>query len=482
MGRHWLFGAARGARATEVSAQQLIATGAAGGSWGMVDPVDGDRGYTRIGGGGPREQPRWTTEKARAYSVNGYRANPMARAIVDTYTSFCVGYSGVKVQCTDPMVKEVVDAWWSDPRNRCGAMQSLLCRTWLLEGEHVNEYLVGETTGVVRYSPIAPSAIDRVLLDRGNPLWHRALMIAQTDGTSVEYPIAVHDDLTELRTGRVGYFPSWRALVTDTRGVPFLSPVLDDLDAYAQVLSNLIDRTALARYLVWDVTVKGSQDDVDAFIEARGGLHVPRSGTVEVHNESVEWSPKTADTGSYEDTNTAKSILTNVAGGAGLAKTWLADPEDSNRATSLSMAEPVRRRVGGVQQDWLDIWTEQARFVVDQAVRVGRLPRLLEVQAQDGRTLMVPPSSLVTITGPEIAAADATVNTAVLLNLSTGLQNLVDAKVMSPEAAALAAKKAWEQFVGQPLPAGLEVKPSNADDLAAAADAAHAEGRLFLVG
>ncbi len=469
--RNWLFGS----RSVEASPRQIVVTGAAVGAG--VDPVDGDSGYRLLGGGGLREQPQWTTERARVSSIAAYRSNPMARAIIDTYTSFAVGDSGVKIQCTDPQVRSVVESWWHDPRNRMGGNQPLLCRDWMLQGEAVYEYLVGATTGVVRFSPIDPVRVKSVQLDRGNPLWHRALVL---DGGR-ELDIAVIDDISELRIGQAGFFPSWRALLTDTRGVPFLAPVLDDLDAYAQVLSNLVDRTALARYLVWDVTVNGGQDEVDQFVKARGGLHVPRSGSIEVHNESVKWSPQTVNSGAAEDTATAGSVLTNVAGGAGLAKTWLAESEGANRATSLSMAEPVRRRVGGVQQDWLEIQTEFARFVVDQAVRVGRLPKMIETATADGSTMLVPPSQLVTITGPEIAAADAQVTAGVLLNLATALDQMVQGKVLSPEAAALAAEKAWEQFTGQPLPAGLAMKPTAADDMAAEIEQANAEGRLFRV-
>lgn len=470
--RNWLFGS----RHAEATPQQLIATGAVAGAYD-ADPVDGDRGYVRAGGVGSREQPWWTTEKARAFSVAAYRANPMARAIVDTYTSFVVGDSGVKIQCTDPDVRAVVEAWWKDPRNSMQKLQPLLCRDWMLQGEAIYEYMVGPSTGVVRFSPIDPRSVKEVTLDRGNPLWHRQLIL-KSDQT---LDIANIDDLTELRTGQVGYFPSWRALLTDTRGVPFLSPVLDDLDAYGQVLSNLIDRTALARYLVWDVTVNGTQSDVDDFVKARGGLHVPRSGTVEVHNEGVTWATKSAETGSYEDTNTTKAVLTNIAGGAGLAKTWLADPEDANRATALSMAEPVRRRVGGVQQEFMDIETEFARFVVDQAVRVGRLPRLIETTSISGETVKIPPSQLVTITGPEVAAADATLTAAMLINLANGLEQMVGAGVLTKDAAALAAQKGWEQFVGQPLPPGLAIKAGAEDAMAEEIEQANAEGRLFRV-
>ena len=476
MRRNWLFGAGRGVRAGESTPAQLAASGAAG-AWG-IDPVDGDTGFVRADGGGPREQPSWTTQKARAFSINAYRSNPMARAIIDTYTSFAVGDSGVSIQCAVPEVRAVIDRWWSDPRNALGKLQRLLCQDWMLHGEVVWEYLVGEQSGVVRFSPIDPDRVRKVHLDRGNPLWHRSIEVAGHDG---ELLVVAPNEETGLREGRIGFFPSWRALITDRRGTPFLTPVIDDLNAYAQVLSNLVDRTAIARYFAFDVEIDGDQGDVDAFIANRGGHHVPPSGSIEVHNKSVKWNKLDVSTGSFEDTNTALSVLTNVAGGAGLNKTWLAESEGANRATSLSMAEPVRRRVNGVQGDWLEIMTEFARFTVDQAVRVGRLPSLLEVADENGDPVRVAPSQLVRAVGPEIAAADAAVTAQVMLNLATGLEKFVTNGIMTAEAAGLAASKAWEQFVGSPMPKGLAIT-GNADAVADAIDAAAAEsGRSLRV-
>lgn len=474
MARNWLFGA----RTKEVTSQQLAASGA-GGSMG-VDPIDGDTGYTQLGQSF-REQPRWTTEKARAYSINAYRTNPIARSVIDTFTSFCVGDSGVAPQCDNEAVRQVVDEWWHDPRNQLGPMQTLLCRDWLMMGENVWEYMVGPTTGRVRYSPISPSRITDVYLEAGNPLWHHSLQISGHDAPML---VANVDDVTELRTGQVGFFPSFRTLITDRRGVPFLAPILDDIDAYGQVISNLVDRTALSRYLVWDVEIDGNSDDIDKWVKDRGGMHVPRSGSIEVHNKKVKWAPQTVSSGSFEDTNTALSVLTNVAAGAGLAKHWIAEPQGANRATSMTMAEPVRRRVGGVQIEWLNIMTEHARFAVDQAVRVGRLPRLISTTDAAGTEVMIAPAQLVRIAGPEIAAADSQVTAAVLLNLSQAVQNMVDAQVLTVEAGALAVEKGWEQFVGRPFPRNLAA--SNTVELAPdatteAIEDAHRRGHLFPV-
>ena len=214
-------------------------------------------------------------------------------------------------------------------------------------------------------------------------------------------------------------------------------------------------------------------------------IHVVESGSVEFHNEKVKWTPLTVTSGSFEDTNTALSVLTNIASAAGLAKTWLSESEGANRATSMSMAEPVRRRVGGVQLEWLGIMTEHLRYVVDQAVAVGRLPRMIASTDIAGETIMVSPAQLVRATGPKIAAADAQITSTVLMNLGTAIESMVSVGVLTKEAGAIAVQKAWEQFVGRPFPSSLAAKPSTslaADATAEEIAAAQTEGRLFLVG
>lgn len=457
----------RATRQTEATTAQVAATGAAG--WAGSDDVDPHTGFRRIGGGpGGRPVPYWTHERARTWSIAGYRANPMVKAIIDTYTSFCVGDSGLTVQCGHAETRAVVEAFYADRRNRQPGSDIWL-RDHLLMGETLIEPLVGAMSGRVRLSVIDPTRISGVTLDRGNPLWPATVVLdAAGDGLG-ELAIIDIDDLTGRRTGDVEFWASWQALLTDTRGYPFLGPILDWLDAYDQVVWNLIDRTALARHLVFDVTVEGGQQELDEYLRLRGHNGAPRSGTVEFHNDKVKWEPKAVDVGSFEDTNTAKTILTSVAGGAGLAKTWLADAEDANRATSITMAEPVRRRVGGVQNVWLGYQTEFSRYVVDKAVEAGRLPA--EVLAPGAGDAKVNPAELVTITGPEIAAADAQVTAQVLVELAQGVSEMRAANLLSQSAAEVLVRKAWEDYAGIPYQAELDqADGSRAADVATQID------------
>jgi hypothetical protein len=469
--RPW-FNPGRGApvRALEATPEQLVATGALVGGYGR-DPVDGDTGYKPAGLAG-RTVPYWTAEKARTASVAAYRSNAMARAIIDTYTSFCVGDKGLSLQVTSPEVRIIAEEFWGDPRNRLGSMQDLMLRDQMIMGEQILELMVGDQSGVVRFQPIDPQSLSHVDLVHNNPLWPSKLWIrSNVDGMDAfggrGLDVAQVNDSTGLREGEAIFWAPFRALLTDVRGMPFLTPVLDWLDSYDTVLSNLIDRTALARYMVWDVTVTGDQGAVDQFVQRRGGTHIPPSGSVEVHNDAVKWEAKNAQTGAFEDAAANANVLTNIASGAGLAKHWLAEPEHTNRATSHSMAEPVRRRLSGVQKTWLDQQTELVRFAVDQAVAKSRLTRTVSgMDPQTGETYDVPASQTVTVTGPEIAAADAEVNAQVLLNLSTGLMQLVESGVLSPAAAQVAARKGWEDYVGVPYVASLDSPDANPGDVA----------------
>lgn len=478
MVRSWLVPARR---ATEATPAQVAATGASGGAYGG-DPIDpGEAGWRKLGQT-RREVPHWTQERARTYSVAAYRSNPMARAIIDTYVSFCVGDSGVSYTVTNPEVQVVVDEFWQDPRNKLAAIQPLLLRDQLIMGETLLELMVGKSSGAVRFCPWDTTAVQDVLNYAGNPLWPDKVVI-DLSGDKWEFDVAHVDDLTGLRTGEAMWWTPFKTLVTDKRSMPFLMPVLDWLDSYDTVISNLIDRTALMRHMVYDVTVTGGQPEVDAYIQQRGGTHIPRSGTMEVHNEGVKIEPMHSQTGAYEDSAAAKSVLTLVAGGAGLAKTWLAEPEDANRATSLTMAEPVRRRVQGVQKSWLDDQCEFTRYSVDQAVRAKRIPaKVKSTNPRTGETIEIPAAQTVTVTGPEVAAADAQITAQVLLNLSTGLEKLVQTGAMTQEAAAVAARKGWEDYMGIPYSSDLGKPDANVDDIATAVDdAATKDKRLRAV-
>jgi hypothetical protein len=122
-------------RATETTVDQQLIDSGASGAYGY-DPIDGDFGWQSMGGQlGSRPVPGFTLERARAQSVSAYRSNPMGRAIIDTYTAFCVGDTGVRPESSDPAVHRVLTDFWDDPLVDLGAIQERLLRSHMLYGE-----------------------------------------------------------------------------------------------------------------------------------------------------------------------------------------------------------------------------------------------------------------------------------------------------------------------------------------------------------
>jgi hypothetical protein len=106
--------------------------------------------------------------------------------------------------------------------------------------------MVGPQSGVVRFAPIDPANIRTSSSPRQPAVADQVVLPG--DGDERRWDLVQVNDETGLREGEAMFWAPWRTLDTDTRGMPFLTPVLDWLDSYDTVLSNLIDRTALARY------------------------------------------------------------------------------------------------------------------------------------------------------------------------------------------------------------------------------------------
>src|SRR3990172_4243854 len=103
--------------------------------------------------------------------------------------------------------------------------------------------MVGKSGGAVRFCPIEPAAIKGLTHISGNPLWPDKLLLPPNDKTGdqdAELTIVRIDDDSGLREGDGIFWAPWRALDTDTRGLPYIHSILDWLDSYDQVLSNLI--------------------------------------------------------------------------------------------------------------------------------------------------------------------------------------------------------------------------------------------------
>jgi len=209
-----------------------------------------------------------------------------------------------------------------------------------------------------------------------------------------------------------------------TRGTPLLLPNLDWIDAYDQVLWEMLEREKAIRAFYWDVSVEGGPNQVQ---EAREmfGTAPPRTGSVRFHTAATEINAVSPQLGHHESIKTATYQLRNIATGAGLAPHWLSEPEDANRSTAEQMDLPVLRNLTDVQQDWRTSLEDLTRFVIDQKVKAGMLTAVLPEILEDGtKGELLPARDLFTINQPELESAKVEAAAAALSQVASAVVQL----------------------------------------------------------
>lgn len=368
--------------------------------------VDRDDHLYRSVNAGLRDLTGNVLRRAQDMSVDVYRRNPLANRIIKIYTSFMAG-EGFAISCDNPDVQAIADDFWYAERNEMDINHRRFARDFLLYGEAPHPVAADET-GNTTVGYIDPQAIDHVEASTLNRLILERVVLLRSvsnepDGLQI---VRRQDDpaLDELGLLQGDIF-LWLndRIGAATRGTPFLLPVLDWLDAYDQILWELLERIKATRAFFWDVAVEGGQTEVDE-AKAIWGTTAPRTGSTRFRTKSMEVSATQPDIGAHEDVAAARYILRHIATGAGLAPHWLADPEDANRSTAEQMDVPVFRSLTDIQAVWKANMEELLRFAIDRKIAAGMLPAIVERHTEDGQPTgdMVPAGDLVEVVVPSI--------------------------------------------------------------------------------
>lgn len=339
-----------------------------------------------------------THERMQEIALTLYDRNPLAKRCLELVKDFVVG-EGIVPSAKDEGVQAVIDRFWNDGQNAMAAR----CHTFALElglwGEQAFAAFVHERSGHVRLVSIDPRSIKAVVPDPENPDLPLALALASDQGTEARYLKIIREDDDGMLVGaqpdetiRVGdvsvpYFsPSnlapgtrlvgaffWAVNKTQgaTRGRSDLLPVADFLDLYDRLIFDEAERMSFLRAFVYDVTIKGADE---AALKKRAAIAAPpKPGSVYYHNESEELKAVSPQLNAQDGATTADLILSLIATGVGLPKTWLNGIMDVNRASAVSMDEPSLKRLRARQQVVIAAVERMVRFALDQAQIAGAL-------------------------------------------------------------------------------------------------------------
>lgn len=387
---------------------------------GMIDPDDD---LYRSTGMGYRDLLGFTLTRAQNLCVQMYRSNPLANRIIKIYVAFMAG-EGFSVSAANPDVQAIVDEFWSAERNQMDDNHKRFARDKLLFGEGIHPVSVDEM-GNTTIGFIDPTNIDRIERSTLNNMILEAVILRPSPGADPQ-PLKIvrpetdpFDDDAGLLTGDVFAWLHDR-IAAASRGTPFLLPIIDWLDAYDQVLWELVERIKAVRAFFWDVEVQGADVSMLEEIKLQWGRTAPRSGSVRYRNEKMTVQAQQPQIGAYEDVAAARYILRHIATGSGLQPHWIGDPEDANRSTAETMDKPVFRALEDVQADWKSNMEAVLRFAVDRKVAKGLLDRVVPVYDEAGQPTeeMMPAHDLIEVTVPAITDDDVTAAAASLAALA----------------------------------------------------------------
>lgn len=375
-----------------------------------------------------RSLPKVTHERAIEVCYTLHQQNPLGHRITELNRDFVVG-DGITWTARNPEVEEVVREFWDDDQNKLDLRLTDFALELGLYGELCLEAFVGEHSGVVQLGYIDPARIEDVLHVEGNPL---ALdkVILKRKGRKKPDPLEIirprQDGEGELPKldGQVFFFKV-NSVSNSPRGWPDLLHIADWLDAYDQLLWEMLERARLIRIFIWDVTLNGfDQTKIDAWVRAHGAA--PKSGSIRAHNQEQSWQAVAPELGSFETAKEAEVLLEHIAAGAGFPKHWLSSAEDVNRATALEMASPTVRRLSQRQRYFTSAVREILRFVLDKAIASGALTTKdgkVPAYDEDGNVTeeMHEPIDLVQVHGPEISPKDVVAAGQLFVNAANAL-------------------------------------------------------------
>lgn len=349
-----------------------------------------------------------THERMQSMALYLSDRNPLAKGAVDVMTAFIVG-EGFTVTSKDEEVQAAIDRFWEDAQNDMDSRMEDYTRELSIFGEQIFLAFVNDRSGRVALVTADPQTVTAV---RSHPLASDrpyAVCFGSAVAASEQRWVKIiveDDDPTSASFGRmIGQRPGDRIKVGDEsvefyqpktegsvylagcfftainkprsamRGRSDLLPVADFVDLYDRLIFDEAERMSFLRAYVWDVTTKGLSQDQVRSRASEIGLNPPKPGSVQVHNESEEWKSVSPDLNSDDSQNTADLILSLVATGVGLPKTWLNGIMDANRATASEMSDPAIKRLTARQRVVARTIEHVIRFVLDCAEAAGALPR-----------------------------------------------------------------------------------------------------------
>jgi len=340
---------------------------------------------------------------------------------------------------------EWLQKFWDHPMNRMPLRLKKRVEFFGLLGEQCWPVVVNPINGEVWMSYVDPqNIVDVETLMDFPEIPSSVRLFGRDGGHGKRMPVVrMSPDIRKPEFGRlVGecFFFSVNNPPNDPRGRSDLVAIFDFLDTFEEGLFDELDRLKLVKSYIWDVLVKGADEQkIQEFMEK---TETPQPGSMRVHNENVEWNAvapdlKTADNKAFFDMmKTYLSACTNRP------DSWLGSGGKAYQTEADLMGEPTYKALNDRQDIIRFAIHDVLTFVLDQAILHGSV--------KDG-------NYKISVDMPEISAKDTN-------KLATALTQITSALMLGEQQGYIAKQDAARIYCGVASQLGAEVEPPEIDD------------------
>ena len=331
-------------------------TGAGSGTNLQMDPNQYTEFVPTYGGPFFKQLYLYDYLKQHAYAFEAWNHNPLAKRIIQLLSQYSLGRRFSLRFKIDRQEKAWTDA---DAKNN---LRKKICEFWSNEANIYGELFVDKT----KWQSVDPSTIWDIITDPDN--------IDDAYYAYQSYPTAFQQFTGYTVPGEPGSAkqPAQKYILrqipmsnllhmklncvsNEKRGRTVLFPILGWLKRVKDLYNAQVIRQWLMASFIWDVTIKGSQADVDAYAATYN--QIPNPGSLHVHNENVERKPMAAvesQGGGSQGADVSESILSFIATAIGVPKEFLnvATRGGGSRAQALTTAEPFTKVIEDLQSKW----------------------------------------------------------------------------------------------------------------------------------
>lgn len=335
-----------------------------------------DHLYSKLSGDSNRNLSGPTRARMNKIAPYLWQSNMIANRIIELPLAYLLA-EGVKVTNDDEDYQAVIDAFWTHPINNMAIKLEKKVRELAIFGEQFYPAFVNPLSGEVQLSYLDPAHVEEVIYDPRNPEQPVGVKTKRmTNGRQYIYKVIINGpesvftkQTQRLREGFNGgeiFYFSINSFCAHGRGNSDLTAQCDFLDLYDDFIFGEGDRAENSRAFVWDVTLKGADQNKVNERASQIESNPPRPGSVNVHNDSEEWKAESPNLGTGDTEALAKLFRNHMLGGATMPPSWFADGGDVNRANGEAMAEPTFKILAMRQRYVIYMLKEMLTYVLRQ--------------------------------------------------------------------------------------------------------------------